>query len=139
MANQITFDVESGTPVESNLTINSGANFSNLFTIKNPNGTAFRLDTGVGSTAGLAVTWTGSSQMSKSVAIGSSGPADATFAVGFTSAADGKLNISLGSTPTRNLEEGRYVYDVLVGSGATVYRVVQGSIIVKAGVSSAPS
>ena len=34
MANQnITFDVASGTPYESNLTINGGANFSNIFTV----------------------------------------------------------------------------------------------------------
>ena len=35
MANQnITFDVASGTPYEANLTINGGANFSNIFTVK---------------------------------------------------------------------------------------------------------
>tara|TARA_B100000575_G_scaffold271941_1_gene253638 strand:+ start:26 stop:415 length:390 start_codon:yes stop_codon:yes gene_type:complete len=129
MANQnITFDLESGTPFESNIAINGGANFSNTFTVKNPNGTAFNF-----------TDYTGSSQMVKSVAIGSSGPADATFTVGFTSAAGGKLKISLGSTSTRNLEEGRYVYDVNVGSGLTVYKVVKGSVIVNAGVSSAPS
>ena len=44
MANQnITFDVASGTPYESNLTINGGANFSNIFTVTNPNGTLLTL------------------------------------------------------------------------------------------------
>ena len=129
MANQnITFDLESGTPFESNIAINGGANFSNTFTVKNPDGTAFNF-----------TDYTGSSQMIKSVAIGATDAAAATFVVGFTSAAGGKLNISLGSTTTRNLVEGRYVYDVNVGSGLTVYKVVKGSVIVNAGVSSAPS
>ena len=60
MANQnITFDVASGTPYESNLTINGGANFSNIFTVTNPNGTAFNF-----------TDYSGSSQMIKSVGVG---------------------------------------------------------------------
>ena len=57
---------------------------------------------------GIATTtgWTGSSQMSKSVSVGATSYAHATFNVGFTSAADGKFNISLGSTDTRSLVEG---------------------------------
>jgi len=128
MANKtITFDVDSGTPFAVNLTINGGATFSNTFTVKNPNGTALNFQG-----------WTGSSQMTKSVSIGSTAYSDATFAVGFTSAVGGKIKISLGSTSTRSLEEGRYVYDVLVSSGSTVYRLVEGNILVKPGVSSAP-
>ena len=50
--------------------------------------------------------------MSKSVSLELTSYAHATFNVGFTSAADGKFNISLGSTDTRSLVEGRYVYDV---------------------------
>ena len=46
--------------------------------------------------------------------------------------------ISLGSTATRSINAGRYVYDVLVGSGMTVYRIVDGNILVRGGVSSAP-
>lgn len=76
--------------------------------------------------------------MAKSVSIGSSGYAVATFNVGFTSAAGGKFQISLGSTDTRSLTEGRYVYDVLVSSGTTVYKIIDGNIIVKPGISSAP-
>ena len=109
MANQnITFDVASGTPYESNLTINGGANFSNIFTVTNPNGTAFNF-----------TDYSGSSQMIKSVAVGSTGFPDATFTVGFTSAVEGKLEISLGSTSTRSLEAGRYVYDILVNSASS--------------------
>jgi len=109
MANQnITFDTESGTPFESNLTINGGANFSNIFTVKKPNSQAFDF-----------TDYGGSSQMTKSVAIGATDAPDATFSVGFTSAIDGKLEISLGSTATRSLEAGRYVYDVLVDSASS--------------------
>ena len=109
MANQnITFDVASGTPYEANLTINGGANFSNIFTVKNPDSTAFDL-----------TDYSGSSQMTKSVAVGATGFPDATFTVGFTSAVDGKLEISLGSTATRSLAAGRYVYDILVNSASS--------------------
>ena len=48
------------------------------------------------------------------------------------------LTVSLGSTDTRSVKAGRYVYDVLVGSGATVYRIIDGNILVRGGVSSAP-
>ena len=109
MANQnITFDVASGTPYEANLTINGGANFSNIFTVKNPDSTAFDF-----------TDYSGSSQMTKSVAVGSTGFPDATFTVGFTSAVEGKLEISLGSTATRSLAAGRYVYDILVNSASS--------------------
>ena len=109
MANQnITFDTESGTPYEANLTINGGANFSNIFTVKKPNSQAFDF-----------TDYSGSSQMTKSVAVGSTGFPDATFTVGFTSAVEGKLEISLGSTATRSLAAGRYVYDILVNSASS--------------------
>lgn len=131
MANSLTFDPSAGTPVAVNLTINSGADFINDFTVKTTSGTAFDF-------SGAGTTWTGSSQIAKSVSIGSSGYAVATFNVGFTSAAGGKFQISLGSTDTRSLTEGRYVYDVLVSSGTTVYKIIDGNIIVKPGISSAP-
>ena len=132
MANQnITFDTESGTPYESNLTINGGANFSNIFTVKKPNSQAFDF-----------TDYSGSSQMTKRVAIGATDAPDANFSVGFTSAVGGKLEISLGSTATRSLEAGRYVYDVLVkesvGGGATTYPLVSGNVTVINPVSSAP-
>jgi hypothetical protein len=76
--------------------------------------------------------------MAKSVSIGSSMYAVATYNVGFTTAAGGKFNICLNRTSTRALKEGRYVYDILVSSGSTTYRIVEGNILVKAGISSAP-
>lgn len=131
MANSLTFDPSAGTPVAVNLTINSGADFVNDFTVRTTSGTPFDF-------SGAGTTWTGSSQLAKSISIGSSSYAVATFNVEFTSAAGGKFQISLGSTQTRTLNEGRYVYDVLVSSGSTVYRIVDGSITVKPGISSAP-
>lgn len=124
---KITFDPDSGTPYGANLTINTGATFKANFEVVNTSNSPFNFDG-----------WTGSSQMAKSVSIGSTSYAVATFNVGFTSAAGGKFNITLNSDSTRSLVEGRYVYDILVSSGSTVYRIVDGNIMVKPGISSAP-
>lgn len=125
--NKITFDPDAGVAYPVNLTINTGATFKASFEVIGLANTAFNF-TG----------YTGSSQMAKSVSIGSTSYAVATFNVGFTSAAGGKFDISLGSTTTRGLTEGRYIYDVLVSSGSTVYRIIDGMILVKPGISSAP-
>jgi len=123
----ITFDPTSGIAYGANLVINTGSTFTDSFTVKTTSGSAFNFDG-----------WAGSSQMAKSVSIGSSLYPAATFNVGFTSAAGGVFNISLGSTETRSLNEGRYVYDILVSSGSTVYRIASGSVLVIPGISSAP-
>lgn len=125
--NKITFDPDAGVAYPVNLTINTGATFKASFEVIGLANTAFNF-TG----------YTGSSQMAKSVSIGSTSYAVATFNVGFTSAAGGKFDILLGSTTTRGLTEGRYIYDVLVSSGSTVYRIIDGMILVKPGISSAP-
>jgi hypothetical protein len=122
----ITFDPETGVSYGVNLVINIGSNFNDSFTVLTTSGSPFNF-----------TSWTGSSQMAKSVSIGSSSYAVATFNVGFTSAAGGRFNISLGSTATRNLKEGRYVYDILVSSGSTTYRIADGNILVRPGISSA--
>ena len=123
----ITFDPTSGVAYGKNLVINTGATFTDTFTVKTTSGSPFNFQG-----------WTGSSQMAKSVSIGSSLYPAATFNVGFTSAAGGKFNLSLGSTETRSLTEGRYVYDILVSSGSTVYRIASGNVLVIPGISSAP-
>ena len=77
--------------------------------------------------------------MTKSVAIGSTHDITATFTVGFTSATGGKIKLTLADTATRNIVEGRYVYDVnIVSSGSTYYKLVKGDIMVHAGVSTRP-
>jgi len=83
--------------------------------------------------------YTGSAAMSKSVSVGATLGITTSFAVGFTSAFDGKFKISLGSTATRNLREGRYVYDILVSSGSTVYGIANGNVLVVPGITTAPS
>lgn len=124
----VTFDPDAGVPKGVNLTIHTGADFTTNFNVVNTANAAFDL-TG----------YTGSSAMSKSVAVGATLGITTSFTVGFTSAYDGKFKISLGSTATRSLSEGRYVYNVLVSSGSTVYSIVNGNILVVAGITTAPS
>ena len=125
--NTITFDPDSGVAYGVNLTILSGADFKSTFSVLKPDKSAYNF-TG----------YSGSSQMTKSVAIGATLGISTTFNVGFASAAGGEFQISLGSTDTRNLKTGRHVYDILVSSGSTIYRIVSGNIMVQGGISSAP-
>lgn len=128
MSNQrITFNPSSGVPYGVNLNIFAGADFESNFTIIDQYGSAFDFSD-----------WSGSSQMTKSVSVGSSMYAYGTFNFSFTDASNGKFKISMGSTETRSLSEGRYYYDILVGSGETVYKIADGNILVKNGISSAP-
>ena len=137
---KITFDPEAGVAYPCDLIMNVGADFSASFNVVDTANTGFNFSTtnsvGVNTVSG----WTGSSQMTKSTAIGSTAHPVATFSVGIdTTASSGYgLTVSLGSTDTRSVKAGRYVYDVLVGSGATVYRIIDGNILVRGGVSSAP-
>lgn len=123
----ITFDPDSGVPYGLNLTIYGGADFVTNLNVKNTSSAAFDL-----------TNYTGSASMSKSVAVGATLGITTSFTVGFTSAFDGKMKISLGTTSTRNLNEGRYVYDVLVSSGTTTYTLVNGNVYVYNPVSLAP-
>ena len=122
---KITFDPDASAAPAANFNILGGANFEGNFEVVGTSNTAFSLEG-----------YSGSSQMTKSVSIGSTAFPAATFAVGFTSALDGKIRISLGGTQTKLLEEGRYVYDVIVSSGNTFYRLVDGNILVQPGISS---
>ena len=125
--NTITFDPDSGAAYGVNLTILSGADFKSTFSVLKSDKSAYNF-TG----------YSGSSQMTKAVAMGATLGISTTFNVGFTSAAGGEFQISLGSTDTRNLKTGRHVYDILVSSGSTIYRIVSGNIMVQGGISSAP-
>ena len=122
---KITFDPDAGASYSANFTMLGGANFEGNFEIVGTSNTSFNLEG-----------YSGSSQMTKSVSIGSTAFPAATFAVGFTSALDGKIRISLGGAQTKLLNEGRYVYDVIVSSGNTFYTLVNGNILVRPGVSS---
>ena len=50
----------------------------------------------------------------------------------------GKITLSMGSTDTSSLSQGRYLYNVLVGTGASIYNMINGNITVHTGISSAP-
>ena len=136
---KITFDPDSGVAYAANFVLNGGSDFTGTFEVVDTSGTGWNFSTT--NSVGIATTtgWTGSSQMTKSVSVGSTGHPAATFVVGIdtTSSTAGKFTISLWSTATRTLNEGRYVYDVIVSSGATVYKIVDGTILVQPGISSA--
>jgi hypothetical protein len=58
------------------------------------------------------------------------------FEVSFPDRENGQIRVSMGKSETRNLEGGRYVYDVLITSPNNfTTRVVQGSVLVTPGVS----
>ena len=57
------------------------------------------------------------------------------FASTVTDADNGQIQISLGSTQTVDIKSGRYVYDVLLeDAGGFKYKVVEGMILVRVGV-----
>jgi len=127
----VTFDPDAGVPKGVNLTMYGGSDFETNFVVNTTSNAAFDL-----------TNYSGSAAMSKSVAVGATLGITSSFTVGFTSAYDGKLKISLGAVNTRATSEGRYVYDVLlkheVGGGSTVHPLISGNILVVNPVSSAP-
>ena len=130
----LTFDPNAGVPYAANLALYTGADFKTTFNVVDTSDVAYDFQ-------GLTTTsvWTGSAQMQKSAGIGATTTPAGTFTVGFTSAGGGIFNISMGSTDTRDLSEGRYEYNVLVSSGATIYNIVNGNILVYTGIASAPT
>ena len=58
----------------------------------------------------------------------------ATFSVSFPNRTQGALKIALGSSLHLSLKAGRYSYDVLLNDGSLKTRIVSGSAIVTAGV-----
>ena len=127
----VTFDPDAGIPKGVNLTMYGGSDFEVNLVVNSTSNSAFDL-----------TNYSGSAAMSKSVAVGATLGITSSFTVGFTSAYDGKLKISLGAVNTRATAEGRYVYDVLlkheVGGGSTVHPLISGNILVVNPVSSAP-
>ena len=128
---KITFDPDAGVPVASNLTIYTGADFNATFDIYNVSNSAYSLANG-----GFTTDWSGSAQIQKSAGVAATTTPSATFTVGVTTA--GKITLALGSTDTDNLSQGRYLYNVLVSSGATIYNMIDGNILVYTGIASSP-
>ena len=117
-----TFDSTSDYPSVVELVVYVGASFTCTYTVNDTSGTAIDFTDYTAE----------SSQMAKYVGAA----ATATFTVGFSSAYDGKMFIGLTTTQTSELTEGRHVYDVNVKTGDTVYRIVEGQIMVRGGISS---
>jgi len=121
-----TFDPNSGVAQAVNQVISTGASFVANYSVTTIGGTSFNF-TG----------YTGAASLTKSVSIGSSLFAIRTFNVGVGSTGDDpNITLGLGASMTQGLKEGRYKYDVLVSSGTTVYRLVEGDVMVRAGVTS---
>ena len=127
---KITFDPSAGVPVGSNLTIYGGSDFSAIFTIVDTSDAAFSLYSD-------SASWTGSSQVQKGAGVAATTTPAGTFVVGVDTSA-GKISLSMGSTDTSSLAQGRYLYNVLVGTGASIYNMIDGNIRVYTGISSAP-
>ena len=105
----------------SNIIIDAGADFNQIFTLEGSNNSALNL-TGYSATA----------KMKKHPA---SLNDTATFSVSIVNAQLGQLKISLGSATTKDIKPGRYSYDILLVSDAGIKsRVIGGSAIVTAGV-----
>ena len=128
---KITFDPDAGVPVASNLTIYTGADFNATFDVYNVSNSAYSLANG-----GFTTAWSGSGQIQKSAGVAATTTPSATFTVGVTTA--GKITLALGSTDTDSLSQGRYLYNVLVSSGATIYNMIDGNILVYTGIASSP-
>jgi hypothetical protein len=104
----------------SNIVVNAGGDFSQTFNLENVTNSPLNL-TG----------YTGSALMKKHPA---SLRTTASFVVSFPNRIFGQVALSLGSSITSTLKPGRYCYDILLNDGSTKTRVVEGSAIVTAGI-----
>jgi hypothetical protein len=105
----------------SNITINSGEDFSQTFTLESSDSSSpLNLD-------GYAIT----SQMRKYA--GSATKTDFTTSV-VSPAADGTIKLTLANTSTVNLKAGRYVYDIVIEKDSVKTRVLEGMVLVRQGV-----
>ncbi len=106
-----------------NLTIPQGADFDEIFTYTNDSGTALDL-TGYGVTAALRKY------------AGAAASTGFTY-VGIASSSAGQVKISMESSTTGIVTEGRYRYDVKLttADGLTTVRLVEGMALVTAGIS----
>ena len=104
----------------SNIVIDVGSDFNQTF----------YLETSLNAPLNLTG-YTATSKMKKHP---SSSSTAAAFVVSFPGPIYGSLKISLGSTITSGLKPGRYCYDILLNDGLIKTRVVEGSALVIAGI-----
>ena len=125
--NTITFNPDGNAEAYGvNLVVNTKTDFTSTFKVVRPDKSNFDF-----------TSYTASSSMGKSTSIGSSMGVAGNFTVGFTNRTDGEFKITMSKSITEDLKPGRYVWDILVGSGSTVYRLVEGNVTVISGVSAA--
>lgn len=105
----------------SNITVNSGENFNQTFTLESADSSSPLNLTG----------YSVSSQMRKHA--GSATKTDFT-AEALTPLTDGRIMISLTHTQTAVLKAGRYVYDIVIEKDSIKTRVLGGMVLVKQGV-----
>ena len=104
----------------SNIVIDDGADFKQIFNLED--------------SANSPLDLTGYSATSKLKKHPASLNDKASFTVSFPNRTQGALKIALGSSITSALKAGRYSYDVLLNDGSLKTRIVSGSAIVTAGV-----
>ena len=106
--------------VNTNLTIEQGSDYEIELTITNDNGTPLDL---TGYTADSMIRKHYGSSVTES------------FDISFVDRLAGEINLSMGSSITSSLKEGRYVYDVVITSVNNFKtRVIQGNVLVNPGV-----
>jgi len=105
----------------SNLTVNTGTTFSQIFTLESADTNSATDLTG----------FTASAQMRKHP--GSSSATD--FTTSIINATAGRIRVGLTTSQTSILKPGRFMYDVLVTDpSGEVTRVLEGSVLVREGV-----
>ena len=104
----------------SNIVSDAGADFDQIFNLEN--------------VANAPLDLTGYTATSKLKKHPASLNNTATFVVSFPNRTQGQIKISLGSTLTSAIKAGRYSYDILLNDGSVKTRIVSGSAIVTAGV-----
>ena len=106
---------------ESNLTVNTGTTFSQIFTLESADTNSATDLTG----------FTDTSQMRKHP--GSSSATD--FSTQIINATGGMIRVGLTTSQTSSLKPGRFMYDVLItDTSGEVTRVLEGSVLVREGV-----
>jgi hypothetical protein len=105
---------------EVNITIEQGTYYEDVFTVRNPNGTALDL---TGYTASAAIKKFSTSTISTP------------FTVGIVTAA-GQVVLSMGNTISNALDAGRYYYDVVITSTGTgnITKIIKGSVMVNSSI-----
>jgi hypothetical protein len=104
----------------SNLSINVGATFSQSFTLADAASDSVLDLTGYAHSAALR----------KHFLATTSTPFQTTVSDPTT----GVISVSMGSTLTSTLKPGRYVYDLVIETGGTKTRAVEGTVLVRGGV-----